>query len=305
VSDLSNVPPEEAPYVPPTAGGELRAARVAAGLDIDVIAQQLKLAPRQVQALENDDYAKLPGRTFVRGFVRNYARLLQLDPDDVVALLPGADVAPSLERPTITPSRRAMGELPADTPARRAWARWVIPLVLIAIIVAAGIYEFRRPQGEPRRVALEKSAPVPTATPGATTATLPNPLSAPADATPPGEAASAAAPVAGAGTPPAAVAALEPAPASTAPAAAPPATAAADPLLVVTFKGSSWVQVKDRNGNTLLAQTGQPGTTQSVSGALPLDVVIGNAPNVTATFRGQAVDLTSSTRGSVARISLK
>jgi cytoskeleton protein RodZ len=156
VSDLSNVPPEEAPapYVPPTAGGELRAARVAAGLDIDVIAQQLKLAPRQVQALEDDDYAKLPGRTFVRGFVRNYARLLQLDPDDVVALLPGADVAPSLERPTITPSRRAMGELPADAPARRAWTRWAIPLVLIAIIVAAGVYEFRRPQGEPRRVAV-------------------------------------------------------------------------------------------------------------------------------------------------------
>jgi cytoskeleton protein RodZ len=306
VSDLSNVPPEEAPapYVPPTAGGELRAARVAAGLDIDVIAQQLKLAPRQVQALEDDDYAKLPGRTFVRGFVRNYARLLQLDPDDVVALLPGADVAPSLERPTITPSRRVMGELPADAPARRAWTRWAIPLALIAIIVAAGVYEFRRPQGEPRRTASEKGAPSPIATPGATTATLPNPLSAPADATPP-EAASAAAPgpIAGAGTPPAAVPAPERAPASAAPVAAP--AAAAEPLLVLTFKRSSWVQVKDRNGNTLLAQTSQPGTTQSVSGALPLDVVIGNAPAVTATFRGQAVDLASSTRANVARISLK
>ena len=88
----------EAPSAPPTAGATLRAAREMHGLSIDDVAQQLKLAPRQVQALEDDEYGKLPGRTFVRGFVRNYARFIGLDADDVVALLPGSDVAPSLER---------------------------------------------------------------------------------------------------------------------------------------------------------------------------------------------------------------
>ena len=62
-----------------TAGAYLRASREAAGLSVDVVAQQLKLAPRQVRAIEEDDYARLPGRTFVRGFVRNYARLLGIE----------------------------------------------------------------------------------------------------------------------------------------------------------------------------------------------------------------------------------
>ena len=68
----------------------LRAAREAAGLSLDEVAQQLKLAPRQVRALEEDDFGVLPGRTFVRGFVRNYARLLNLDADARRALPGGA-----------------------------------------------------------------------------------------------------------------------------------------------------------------------------------------------------------------------
>src|SRR4029453_10576049 len=59
----------------PSAGTLLHLAREEAGLTLDAVAQQLKLAPRQVKAIEDDDFAGLPGRTFVRGFVRNYARL--------------------------------------------------------------------------------------------------------------------------------------------------------------------------------------------------------------------------------------
>ena len=75
----------------PTAGAKLRAAREAAGLSVDAVAQQLKLAPRQVKALEDDDWQRLPGRTFVRGFARNYARFVRLDPDAVLALLPALE----------------------------------------------------------------------------------------------------------------------------------------------------------------------------------------------------------------------
>ena len=73
-----------------TAGAMLAAARARAGLSIDAVAQQLKLGVRQVQAIEEDNFAALPGRTFVRGFVRNYARLLKLDGDAVLAALPGS-----------------------------------------------------------------------------------------------------------------------------------------------------------------------------------------------------------------------
>jgi cytoskeleton protein RodZ len=73
---------------------------------------------------------------------------------------------------------------------------------------------------------------------------------------------------------------------------------------VFVFRGSSWVQVKDRNGALLIAETGKPGTTQSVSGLPPLEVVVGNASGVSARFRGQPLDLAPHVRGNVARLTL-
>ena len=49
------------------------------GLSIEDVARQLRLSVRQVTALEEDDYTKLSSGTFFRGFVRNYAKLLQMD----------------------------------------------------------------------------------------------------------------------------------------------------------------------------------------------------------------------------------
>ena len=63
----------------PGAGQSLRETRLERGLNIEDVARQLRLSVRQVTALEADDYDKLAGGTFVRGFVRNYAKLLQID----------------------------------------------------------------------------------------------------------------------------------------------------------------------------------------------------------------------------------
>jgi len=48
------------------AGMQLRNAREAAGLSLEEAAQHLKLAPRQVKALEDEEFSLLPGRTFMR-----------------------------------------------------------------------------------------------------------------------------------------------------------------------------------------------------------------------------------------------
>ena len=93
VNDTSEAPEAQAPA--PTAGMILMQAREAAGLTIDDVAMQLKLAPRQVVAIERDDFANLPGRTFIRGFVRNYARLLKLDTDAVLGALTGEHATPA------------------------------------------------------------------------------------------------------------------------------------------------------------------------------------------------------------------
>ncbi|MDO9063656.1 MAG: helix-turn-helix transcriptional regulator, partial [Sulfuricella sp.] len=68
------------------AGKVLAEAREKLGLSVVEVARQLRLSPRQIEALEADDHASLPGKTFLRGFLRNYAKLLQLDPDPLLAL---------------------------------------------------------------------------------------------------------------------------------------------------------------------------------------------------------------------------
>ncbi|MEO8411764.1 MAG: helix-turn-helix domain-containing protein, partial [Propionivibrio sp.] len=83
---------DAAPAMPPevlSVGQQLRAAREANGLTAADISRGLKLSLNQVDALEADDWDRLPGKTFIRGFVRNYARLLGLDSDQLMSDLDG------------------------------------------------------------------------------------------------------------------------------------------------------------------------------------------------------------------------
>lgn len=66
-------------------GERLRAAREAAGLSVEEVAERLNLLQYFVRALEENNYQRIRGDTFVRGYLRNYARLLGLDPDEFVA----------------------------------------------------------------------------------------------------------------------------------------------------------------------------------------------------------------------------
>ena len=144
---VDELPPEAgaATVAGDSAGVLLARGREAAGLSVEGIAQQLKLAPRQIRALEEGDFAALPGRTFVRGFVRNYARLIHLDPQVVLAALPGEGDDPALNRPALASPTRTMGEIPPEHAAQRPWTRWAIPLALCAIVAVAVAYERLRP----------------------------------------------------------------------------------------------------------------------------------------------------------------
>jgi cytoskeleton protein RodZ len=83
--------------VAPSAGGMLAAAREQKKLTVQQVAEQLKLSPRQVQALEANQFDVLPKPVIVRGFVRSYAKLLKIDAEPVLALLP-PDTAPPSEQ---------------------------------------------------------------------------------------------------------------------------------------------------------------------------------------------------------------
>jgi len=311
-----------------TAGAKLRAARQAAGLSIDAVAQQLKLAPRQVTALEEDDWQRLPGRTFVRGFARNYARFLHLDPDAVLALLPASDSAPALSRPTLAASPRSIGEIPTERIAKPTAARWIAPLLLLAIVAVIAYHELARPTlrlpailaslvGEhetaPPATTASRAPPSAVTTAASTTPTKPADAM-PASPAPPAAAAPSNSTAADSGvtvlpTPSSNTMPANDAPAATTTPAGANAQSAAVPAgeapLVLTFKGTSWAEVKDAKGRVVLQMTGGAGMTQTVSAIPPLELALGNARDVGVTFRGQALDLSAYTRGNVARVSLQ
>ncbi len=118
------------------AGAQLRAARLAGGLSIADVAAKLKLASRQVEAIEAEDWQALPEATFTRGFVRSYARLVGIEESalrlDVVRPVAHADLAPQPD---------AMGEVTYDGHAVRSGsARWLIPLLLLVALVGGAAW---------------------------------------------------------------------------------------------------------------------------------------------------------------------
>jgi len=74
-------------------GTVLREAREHLGLSVADVANQIKFAPRQIEAIEAGDYQQLPEEAFLRGFVRSYAKILQLDSRKLLAALPNAKTA--------------------------------------------------------------------------------------------------------------------------------------------------------------------------------------------------------------------
>lgn len=294
-------------------GAALKSARERAGLSLDAAAQQLKLAPRQVRALEDEDFERLPGRTFVRGFVRNYARLLHLDGDALVATLPDAAQAPGLAAPPLHSTGAVIGEVPGPHAPRAVFGRWSIPLLLVGCIVGAGAYEWYRsaatPPAQPTNVEPAASAPAP----GTAHSELPNPLAqAPvAESAPTGTREAASPPATASAAPVESTAAGD---AATEPAAQPAAavtpaktqpSAPADAPLVLSYRGPSWTEVRDRGGHVVVARLFPAGSEQAIAGSAPFDLVIGNPRAVTLTYRGKAVDLVRYTRQNVARLRLQ
>ncbi len=159
--------------------------------------------------------------------------------------------------------------------------------------------------------------PPSAATPSAATPSAATPSAAtPSAATPSAATPSAATPSAAtpsAATPPAATPPVATPPAATPPAATPPAAAkASDPApelptrgeLVVNTTRDSWVDIKDARGQRLWSGTLKKGKTVAVTGRPPYALLIGNAPGVTLSFRGNSVDVQSHALSGVARLSV-
>lgn len=312
----------DAEFAPqPSVGNQLKAAREAKQMSVGDIAMALKLGAKQVEALENGNWQSLPGQTFIRGFVRNYARLLQVDPAPLMAQLDAVLDSPQL-RLTLPGQKRQVAMPQVGRHRRRDYAIAWIGGILLA--VAAGIYfllpedlselradvesvfaMFSRKDPEPA-----PAAPAPQSEPVFPPGTTPQQVMNP-QAVVPGEAAN--------GSPPAALSspALVPPPISREPQAkepqqalplqeaSPAAAGGKTAALKFSFERDSWVEVRDRNGRILFSQLNRAGSEQNVDGQGPFSLVVGNAPGVKLSLRGKPVDLAAHSQGNVARLTLE
>ncbi|MCU0896014.1 MAG: helix-turn-helix domain-containing protein [Burkholderiales bacterium] len=267
-----------------TPGAALARAREARGLSVSDVAMHLKFAPRQIDALEADDYGALPGGTFVRGMVRTYARFLGLDAEALAR-----EVAARMGDAPKHLAGIADLKVPFQPGPKRSSRLYLLlsVAVLAAAALVAGDWVLRM------REAAREAAAVP-ATPESAT-----PAPAPSGPAPAGDAQQ-----------------VVPAPAPTEPAKAEdaqakaPAEPASPPLVAATkrlrleFERESWVEIKDADGNTLLSRVNPAGSRQVVEGVAPLQIVIGNASAVRMTVNDEAFDLKPFTRVDIARITL-
>jgi len=115
-------------------GDRLRQAREAKGLTLEQIEEITRIRRRYLQALEEEDFGQLPGEVFVRGFLRNYALALGLDPEEILAAS-GLRV-PSPLPPAQEPPQQILDEPLAPAPNRQ-WL--MVTAVGLMVIIALGL----------------------------------------------------------------------------------------------------------------------------------------------------------------------
>lgn len=143
----------------PSVGMRLSQARQAQGLSLGEMARQLKLSVKQVDALERDDYRSFPGELWVRGFLRNYAKALGLNADQIIEK---AGLASEVQG--VAPAA-GMIAMPADAgKERRRTLVFTLAFVVLGLFVLAllGQRATRTPPPAPAPVAaktIETSPP--------------------------------------------------------------------------------------------------------------------------------------------------
>ncbi len=285
-----------------SAGALLRQAREAAGLSLEALALQIKVAQRKLEALESDRYDALPDAVFVRALAQTVCRALRVDPAPVLARLPEAQRASSLENVThgLNQPFQERGSAAARL-FHGDWERLLRPSVFAPLILVAGaavIYFWpQHPLGE---------AHVPNQAPVASAANSDLPERNEVPGMPPQWASDALPSPEVDASAPAVVQPASAALAASEPASVPDVSA----VLILTAREDSWIEVRDAQGRSLLSRLLRAG--ESVGPEVdahwqpPLSLKIGNAQGTQIRFKGQVVDVpASAVRDNVARVELK
>jgi len=299
-------------------GITLAAAREEQQRSLESVAADLHLQPEVVRAIENGDEAKVPAPTFLRGYVRSYARLLGLDDTSLTAQLP------LLNEYRPAPLKRVGMRRSGVSLPRMKWLVWILLLAALAVMIIYGVPAVERlwsqrssePVSDQLQLPLAGSEESPES---AETVLLPAPDELPVGEEP---VISAEVPetvqsvVGGAlvgqpesdeekqSEPKQTISVEAEADKEKSPESRKPAPQAAGPAVIqMRFIEDSWVEM-EANGRKLVVGVQPAGSERTVRAEPPIQILLGNAPGVEITYRGEAVDITSHQRGKVARLTL-
>lgn len=292
---------EETLENPSLPGARLREQRERKGLTTAQVASELHIDRRMLEALEDDRFDDIGAPIFVKGHLRNYARLLGLDTEELVAAY---EAAYQPTDPTLVAHRPDGPRM--EHASSQAWVGWLGWLFLLVLAVLLGGWWYYEQEGGGELVLSPASEPVSIATPTLTpsagneaTGTPPEPVEEDAAAGN-GEAAdSTAADATGADEVEGPRVIMPESPLDTAPAverSQPPAERASTPPaigqgLVLEFAEESWVEIYDAAGRPILYDLMPAGARREINASGELRVFLGNADGVEVFVAGDAFDV--------------
>lgn len=272
-------------------------ARERLGLSVSDVASQIKFAPRQIEALEADDFQRLPETAFLRGFVRSYAKILQLDAETLLAALPQKKTAQGDLVPN--PVGDPFPDVHSVMQQNMIW----LGAALLLLIAVAGfaIWHFTAPAEQPKAEKVEtplslpddmqishaqlfqetgKADPVVSKTPPAVTVAQSSVKATNPVATKPAQRKH--------------TITTETQPGESSPIIS----------LRLEFSEESWTEIKDKDDKIISSQVNPAGSELRVDGHAPLSILIGHAPAARLYLRDKEIDLAPHTRHSTGVASL-
>lgn len=308
----TTLPQEVAPAAAVSAGALLRQARQAQGVALGDLAATLKVPVEKLQALEDEDWQRLPDVVFLRALAQTICRTLHLEAAPVLALLPQQKVTALAPQGGLNAPMRERG-VPSILATKTQHSPWPW-VVLLLIVLGGGGY-----------LGVQWMAPewvrgVSTTVPAPSDPAGDSPLFSPAGPEE-GDGGNMGDGVQAGEVPTVQAAALmqpalpeeegaqpgfaAPAPVAQAEPAAAPAAGSVSPVLRITAKGATWVQVLDAQQRLLIEKILQDGEVFSTSAPKPLTVAVGKADLATVEVNGAPFDLQAVARSNVARFEVK
>jgi len=296
-------------------GAILRALREEAGLSLGTVGEALHLTAHYIKALEGDEYGKLPGLTFVKGYLRSYARYMKADVDMVLACY-DQHIASLVDAGIRT------GEVQRSRRRHDQALRWAFAtgFIIVAGLAGGWWYKGQDDLGSATNTGAAVTAALPIQAPPQPVAVVETrqPVSnvtllPPVTATPeiPLQY-DAAIPAQDSAAPTVADADMDPSTNENL-----SITAAAngtrqlmlagegEDVLQLRFSGSSWVEIDDGGRVRLYNDMLQAGDALTVQGDAPFHILLGNARQVDVQLNSQAVNIVPDIRpDSTARLVL-